>query len=109
MLKELWQTAHDICSLAACNIAFEDCKEEDGYDLGWLSKLSVPSSPTNQRLDTDAVWQIISICAWVVNFTERLMKACVLSNNSVMATKKDDEKGVLCVLPHPFILAKLGP
>jgi hypothetical protein len=34
MLKELWQTAHDICSLAACNMAFEDCKEEDGYDLG---------------------------------------------------------------------------
>jgi len=34
MLKDRWHTAHDVCSLAACNIAFEDCKEEDAYDLG---------------------------------------------------------------------------
>jgi hypothetical protein len=26
--------AHDICSIAACNIAFEDCKEGEAYDLG---------------------------------------------------------------------------
>ena len=34
LLEDRWQTAHDLCSVAACNIAFEDCKEEDGYDLG---------------------------------------------------------------------------
>ena len=34
VLKELWQTAHDICSLAACNFAFDGCKDNDEYDLG---------------------------------------------------------------------------
>lgn len=57
----------------------------------------------NQRLEIDAVWQIISICTWVVSFTERLMKACVLSNNSVIATKQGDGKGVLCLMPHHFL------
>ncbi|KAF9484725.1 hypothetical protein BDN70DRAFT_872266 [Pholiota conissans] len=92
ILKDLWQTAHDICSLAACNIAFEDCKEEEGYDL-------------------DAVWQIISICTWVVSFTERLMKACVLSNNSLIATTKGGGQEfetvmspILLHLAHPFAL-----
>jgi hypothetical protein len=34
ILKDRWSTAHDICSIGACNIAFGDCKEEEGYDLG---------------------------------------------------------------------------
>ena len=33
-LTARWEVAHDICSLAACNQAFEDCKEGGTYDLG---------------------------------------------------------------------------
>lgn len=34
MLTARWQTVHDMCSLIACNLAFEDCKDGDAYDLG---------------------------------------------------------------------------
>ena len=37
VLKERWQTGHDICSIAGCNIALEDCKEGSGYDYGMSS------------------------------------------------------------------------
>jgi hypothetical protein len=36
ILAARWQTAHEICSLAACNTAFQDCREGDAYDLGKL-------------------------------------------------------------------------
>jgi len=28
------QIAQDLCSIAACSSAFEDCEDGDGYDLG---------------------------------------------------------------------------
>lgn len=34
LLTARWKFAHDMCSLAACNQAFESCKKEDTYDLG---------------------------------------------------------------------------
>jgi len=34
ILTARWQTAHEMCSLVACNMAFEDCQEGDAYDLG---------------------------------------------------------------------------
>lgn len=33
-LAARWKTAHDMCSVAALNSAFEDCRDGDGYDLG---------------------------------------------------------------------------
>lgn len=33
ILTARWQSAHDMCSLVACNAAFEDCKDNDGPDL----------------------------------------------------------------------------
>lgn len=33
-LTARWQAAHDMCSLAACIMAFQDCQEGDGYDHG---------------------------------------------------------------------------
>ncbi|KIK08291.1 hypothetical protein K443DRAFT_672780 [Laccaria amethystina LaAM-08-1] len=62
ILNARWQAAHDMCSIAACNIAFEDCREGEAYDL-------------------DAVWQLIGLCRWVVEFFEKLMKECVLYSN----------------------------
>ncbi len=34
LLTERGKTAHDICSVAALNWAFEDCRDGDAYDLG---------------------------------------------------------------------------
>lgn len=37
-LSSRWQAAHDMCSVAACNMAFDECKESDeGYDLSMSS------------------------------------------------------------------------
>ncbi|KAF9246326.1 hypothetical protein BU15DRAFT_39687 [Melanogaster broomeanus] len=57
-LSSLWRNAHDMCSVAACLTAFEDCKESEGYDL-------------------DAVWQLVSLSGWVVRFLEKLVKECL--------------------------------
>lgn len=58
-------------------MAFEECKEGDLYDLGkyeqhmaWYQRLTRSS---------EAVWQLIGLSTWVVNFVERLMRECVLS------------------------------
>ncbi|OJA14296.1 hypothetical protein AZE42_10485 [Rhizopogon vesiculosus] len=77
----LARNALNVCSIAACLTAFEDCKEGDGYDLV-------------------AVWQLISLAAWVIDFLEVLMKECVfladlaepnpnLSLNSNLALKEE--------------------
>lgn len=63
-LNARWQAAHDMCSIAACNIAFEDCREGETYGL-------------------DAVWELIGLCRWVVEFFEKLMKECVLYSNPI--------------------------
>ncbi|TFK42513.1 hypothetical protein BDQ12DRAFT_676334 [Crucibulum laeve] len=95
VLTARWQTAHDICSLMAGNMAFEDCHEGEGYDVS-------------------AAWQLIGISTWIVNFTERLMKQCVLSWDptgqqggngaqiSSNATKKMLESPILLTLIHPY-------
>ncbi|KIJ69307.1 hypothetical protein HYDPIDRAFT_185128 [Hydnomerulius pinastri MD-312] len=57
-LSSLWKNVHDICSIAACLAAFEDCREPEGYDL-------------------EAVWQLVSISGWVVSFLENLVKECL--------------------------------
>ncbi|CAA7271639.1 unnamed protein product [Cyclocybe aegerita] len=103
MLRDRWQTALDVCSIAACNTAFEDCKEDGGYDL-------------------DAAWRILGMCTWVVNLTEKLMKACVLSSNVKVAkspVKTEEPEStvlldatqltapILLHLAHPFALQNL--
>ncbi|KAF8910993.1 hypothetical protein CPB84DRAFT_1701767 [Gymnopilus junonius] len=89
-LRNRWKTAQDICILAAYNLAFENCRESDNYDL-------------------EAVWQIIEMCLWVISFTETLMKVCVLSNSAAVADKEDAQLDsdalappILLTLCHPF-------
>jgi len=79
-LNARWQAAHDMCSIAACNIAFEDCREGETYGLGTPTLL-----PPDFRLSQiiDAVWQLIGLCRWVVEFFEKLMKECVLYSNPI--------------------------
>ncbi|KAK0463953.1 uncharacterized protein EV420DRAFT_1264492 [Desarmillaria tabescens] len=71
-LNARWQTAHDLCSLAACNAAFEDCKDNDGPDFR-------------------AVWQFIGICGWVVNFIEKVMKEVMLINSTSKPSSETDD------------------
>lgn len=41
-LATKWHTAHDMCSIAACNMFFGDCADGDTYDLGMLPVLIFP-------------------------------------------------------------------
>ncbi|GLB34886.1 hypothetical protein LshimejAT787_0204510 [Lyophyllum shimeji] len=101
-LTARWKTAHDICSLNACNRAFEDCQDSEGYDL-------------------DAAWQLIGLAGWVVSFTERVMKQCVLSCDLTTEVVKQEsgddcqpappselspplDSPILLHLAHPFAL-----
>lgn len=79
VMKELngrWLNGHDLCTVSACNVAFEDCREGDGYDLGTpvLASRVLPLL----SFATDAVWQLVGLSHWVIEFLERLMKACLL-------------------------------
>ncbi|KAI6150464.1 hypothetical protein BKA82DRAFT_4116006 [Pisolithus tinctorius] len=58
-LTSLWQNAHNICSVASTLSAFEDCKDQEGYDL-------------------DVVWQLVSLSEWAVAFLENIIKECLL-------------------------------
>jgi len=64
-------TVHDMCSMAACNTAFEDCKEGSGYDL-------------------EAVWQLVGISQWAVTFSEKLMKECVLLSSTAVSESSSE-------------------
>ncbi|KAH0583791.1 hypothetical protein H2248_009394 [Termitomyces sp. 'cryptogamus'] len=96
-LTARWKTAHELCSLVACNQAFDDCKEGDTYDL-------------------DAVWQLVSLSTWIVSLTESLLKECVMSSNldsndaekgnngSVSITSPPLDSPILLHISHPFFL-----
>ncbi|KAF7338233.1 hypothetical protein MVEN_02048500 [Mycena venus] len=101
ILEARWQTALDMCSLASCNTAFEDCKDDDGFDL-------------------DAVWQLVGLSAWVVGFVEKLIKECILSSDLTGSSQDDDDlfessspvfqtpaSSVLLHLAHPYALKNL--
>ncbi|KAJ7343408.1 hypothetical protein DFH08DRAFT_962517 [Mycena albidolilacea] len=101
ILDARWQTALDMCSLASCNTAFEDCKDDDGFDL-------------------DAVWQLVGLSAWAVGFVEKLVKECILSSDLTGSSEADDDlfessspifqtpaSSVLLHLAHPSALKSL--
>ena len=77
-LNGMWQTAHDMCSLSAYYAAFSDCKEGDIYDPS--KPLSTRNSPVvhSCALPLAAVWPLIGLTTWILEFLERLMKECVL-------------------------------
>ncbi|KAF5330923.1 hypothetical protein D9619_005436 [Psilocybe cf. subviscida] len=89
VLNERWQTGHDICSIAGCNIALEDCKEDSGYDY-------------------EAAWEIISMCTWLVQFAEKLLRACVVWSSAVNDTSSDMTIAPIFLhLTHPYALQNL--
>ncbi|EKM55338.1 uncharacterized protein PHACADRAFT_255893 [Phanerochaete carnosa HHB-10118-sp] len=73
-LTARWRTAHDMCSVAAFNSAFEDCKDGDNYDL-------------------EAVWQLVGLSRWLVGLLEKLLKRCVYMGGTETPTKPDPTPG----------------
>ncbi|KAL6305250.1 hypothetical protein BKA93DRAFT_845915 [Sparassis latifolia] len=97
-----WKAAHDACSLTACCSAFEECQELVGYDL-------------------DAVWHLVGLSSWLIEFTESLLKECVLAGDDLLSSGAvKDEPGngtsyskstfgppMFLHLVHPYCLNKL--
>ncbi|KII88403.1 hypothetical protein PLICRDRAFT_41563 [Plicaturopsis crispa FD-325 SS-3] len=59
-----WRTAHALCTVMSINSGFEHCIDGDGYDL-------------------EAIWQLVGLSTWVVDFVERLLKECVSVQDSL--------------------------
>ncbi|KZT09518.1 uncharacterized protein LAESUDRAFT_508521 [Laetiporus sulphureus 93-53] len=70
-LAARWKIAHEILSLRACCSAFEQCQEGQAYDL-------------------DAIWQLVCLTRWFVEFLEELLKNCVLASDSLKLTSEAD-------------------
>ncbi|KAF9454558.1 hypothetical protein P691DRAFT_770453 [Macrolepiota fuliginosa MF-IS2] len=105
-LTTKWHTAHDICSIAACNMVFGNCADGDTYDL-------------------DAVWRLTGLSNWIVALLERIMKECVMfcdvplrediedSQDDLFGPTLDDASAnweispTLLHLIHPFALQNL--
>ncbi|KAK7693491.1 hypothetical protein QCA50_003059 [Cerrena zonata] len=96
VLKAQWTTVHDMCSIAVINTAFADCREGDSYDL-------------------EAVWQLIALCVWVLDFLERVIRDCVSigdnlttsANDGSLPSKTDPASANLLHLVHRYALNNL--
>src|SRR3984957_18944450 len=88
LLDLCWQTARDVCSLVACHTAFEDCKDAEGYDLGKTK--SVSSFPVASHCPA-AIWQLVSLSEWIIDFIVKLLSECVLSRDAGPKPTSDDD------------------
>ncbi|KAI6109497.1 hypothetical protein F5141DRAFT_1063741 [Pisolithus sp. B1] len=57
--------------------AFESCKDEEGYDLVLT-------------LESDVVWQLVSLSEWAVTFLENIMKECLLLSDMTDIVSKEE-------------------
>ncbi|KAL4251734.1 hypothetical protein ABKN59_004474 [Abortiporus biennis] len=67
-----WKAVHNICSVATLCSAFDECREGDAYDL-------------------DAIWQLVGISSWFVDFLEKLVKECVTAQDALSLSKAKSE------------------
>ncbi|KAA1471094.1 hypothetical protein DENSPDRAFT_837020 [Dentipellis sp. KUC8613] len=58
-LNSRWKAAQDLCSVAACANAFEDCKDGEQSDL-------------------EAIWPLMGLSRWLIDFLEQLIRECIL-------------------------------
>ena len=79
---EFGKTVHDITSVASLNSAFEDCREDDAYDL-CECQCRPKVSRILLNMTTAAVWQLVGLSLWFIDFLERLMQQCVYLDNEV--------------------------
>ncbi|CCM04604.1 uncharacterized protein FIBRA_06786 [Fibroporia radiculosa] len=82
-----WKVAHDICSFSACCSAFEACQIVKGYDL-------------------DAVWRLVGMSSWFVEFMEDLLKECVLFGHEPIVSTATASP-LFMHLVHPYALQKV--
>ncbi|KAI1794605.1 hypothetical protein LXA43DRAFT_1114337, partial [Ganoderma leucocontextum] len=92
------QTAHEIASLSACCSAFDTCREGDAYDL-------------------DAVWQLLGMTGWVIEFVEKLFKECIFVGERpepvpstpelASSVGKSLDSPIFLHLVHPYALTRL--
>lgn len=45
-------------------------------------------------MELDAVWQLVGISGWFIEFLERLMKECVLASSEDEASQTSDKESV---------------
>ncbi|RPD66418.1 hypothetical protein L226DRAFT_530522 [Lentinus tigrinus ALCF2SS1-7] len=89
-----WQTAHEMSSLSACCSAFDTCREGDSYDL-------------------DAVWQLLGMTSWVIEFVEKILKECIFVGERPGQPTMPGSKGttldspIFLHLVHPYSLSRL--
>ncbi|PIL24225.1 hypothetical protein GSI_13978 [Ganoderma sinense ZZ0214-1] len=92
------QAAHEIASLSACCGAFDTCREGDAYDL-------------------DAVWQLLGMTSWVIEFVEKLFKECIFVGERpepipstpglASSVGKSLDSPIFLHLVHPYALTRL--
>lgn len=85
-----WKLAQETCLLVSSVFAFEDHQEaDDQYDLSF-------------------VWQLISVCTWLIEFLERLAKGCVWGIKEIDRSDKGTTRAFgassLLYVAHPFML-----
>ena len=104
-MKARWQAAHGIASLAACNTAFEDCKEEDRYDLS-ATTFHIIYSFAHQKVG--AAWQLVSLSEWVLRFMENLARECILFDGVIQLPPSDEADDLFGPGPRECFLLVIG-
>lgn len=95
-LNEQWKVVHDLCSISALNVAFDECFDGESYDLGKFS-CHVSSLYPELSLATDAIWQLIGLSSWFVQLLERIVKQCIYvgeGNPSFTSLNRDKTKPI---------------
>ncbi|KAI0273731.1 hypothetical protein BC834DRAFT_855279 [Gloeopeniophorella convolvens] len=87
-LASRWRTIQDLCSIVACQSAFEDCTDGDAVEL-------------------DTVWPLTVLSTWYLNFIEELMRECVLLGDAREGLGDNATERQAIPTPHPVLLSLL--
>ena len=86
-----WKAAHDICSIEALNTAFEDCRDGEAYDLGMQLLKAFSMQWLYLKVPLEAIWQLVDLSTWFIDFLERLMKECIAFSDEDVALEVKQE------------------
>ena len=89
LLKAHSVTVHDMCFIAVANTAFADCHDGESYDLGELHLPLNLTYPYSLLPNSEAVWQLITLSVWILDFLERIMRDYVSIGDSIDVIKPD--------------------
>ena len=91
-MDERWHVALDICSVKALNCAFDACKEGDGYDMSESPQPIMCPVRITILWCEGPVWHLIALLTWLVDFSERLVRTCVLWEGSLVVYAAHNSK-----------------